>query len=185
MEISSLESLRQALPDFAKDVRLNLGMVLSAEGSPGLTESQVFGIALACAYATKDASVVTALEASAKEKLSESERSAAQAAATIMAMNNLYYRTMHLLKDDELGRMPAKLRMNVIGNPGVSKLDFELYSLAVSTINACEMCIQSHARNLRESGLELSAIQSTVRIASVIVSAAQAASICDLTTSAA
>jgi alkyl hydroperoxide reductase subunit D len=85
-----------------------------------------------------------------------------------MGMNNVYYRFLHLVEDAEYGQMPARLRMNIIGNPGIDKVDFELFSLAVSAINGCGMCIVSHERQLRKHGLSREAIQSGVRIAATI-----------------
>ena len=68
-------------------------------------------------------------------------QTAARAAAAIMGMNNIYYRFLHLVEDAEYQTMPARLRMNVIGNPGIDKLDFELLSLAVSAVNGCGLCV--------------------------------------------
>jgi alkyl hydroperoxide reductase subunit D len=93
---------------------------------------------------------------------------AAKAAASIMAMNNIYYRFVHLANDADYRAMPAKLRMNVIGRPGVEKVDFELWSLAVSAVNGCGMCIESHGRVLKEHGVSKEAIQQVVRIAAVV-----------------
>ena len=85
-----------------------------------------------------------------------------------MGMNNIYYRFLHLVEDEEYQTMPARLRMNVIGNPGIDQLDFELLSLAVSAVNGCGLCITSHERKLREEGVSREAVQSAVRIAAVI-----------------
>ena len=85
-----------------------------------------------------------------------------------MGMNNIYYRFLHLVEDAEYAQMPARLRMNVIGNPGIDKLDFELLSLAVSAINGCGMCIVAHEQQLRKHEVSREAIQSAVRIAATI-----------------
>ena len=85
-----------------------------------------------------------------------------------MGMNNIYYRFLHLVEDGEYATMPARLRMNIIGNPGIDKLDFELLSLAVSAVNGCGMCITSHEKKLRIGGISREQIQSAIRIASVI-----------------
>ena len=89
-----------------------------------------------------------------------------------MGMNNVYYRFVHLASNKEYQTMPAKLRMNVIGNPGVEKADFELWSLAVSAINGCGMCIDAHEAELKKNGLSTEQIQTAVRIASVIAAVA-------------
>jgi len=85
-----------------------------------------------------------------------------------MGMNNIYYRFLHLASNEEYGKLPARLRMTVIGNPGIDKGDFELLSLAVSAINGCGMCIDSHEKVLARAGVSAKAIQDAVRIAAVI-----------------
>jgi alkyl hydroperoxide reductase subunit D len=159
----SLDALRETLPAYAKDLSLNLSS-LAAETT--LTDQQKWGAFLASAHAVGVAPVVQAVEASAV--LSPEAASAAKAAAAIMGMNNIYYRFLHLVEDPEYAQMPARLRMNVIGNPGIDKLEFELLSLAVSAVNGCGMCVTTHERKLREGGISREAIQSAVRIASVM-----------------
>lgn len=172
----SVEKLKDQLPDYAKDIRLNIGTVLTVEGAPDLTQGQIHGVALASAYATKNAEVIAAIEAETAS-LSEAEQTAAKAAATIMGMNNIYYRFVHLAGDEEYKKMPAKLRMNVIGSPGIEKVDFELYSLAVSAINGCGMCIEAHNHEVLKGGVTKLGIQSAIRIAAVLHAAAQALTI--------
>lgn len=171
--LGSVEAIRDALPDFAKDIRLNLGNVLSEDGAPELTLKQIHHIVLVSAYATRNAQLVGAVEAEVST-LSEAEIQATKAAATIMAMNNVYYRFVHLSNDAEFKTMPAKLRMNVIANPGVPKVDFELMSLAVSAINGCGMCIEAHAHELQKQGSSKLQIQSAIRIAATMNATAQA-----------
>lgn len=173
----SIEDLKDMLGDYAKDIRLNLGTIMTPEGAPDLTATQIFGIALASAYATKSTAVIEAVKAEAGANLPDAERHAAKAAATIMAMNNIYYRFVHLVSDKEYSKLPAKLRMNVIGSPGIPKVDFELYSLAVSAINGCGMCIDAHVHEVTKVGITNVGVQSTIRIASVINAAAQAEAI--------
>jgi alkyl hydroperoxide reductase subunit D len=174
---SSVDALRDALPDFAKDIRLNLPGVLKEDPASTLTLAQVFGTALAAAYATRHHGVVSAIAGDAQAHLSPEEVNAAKAAATVMAMNNIYYRSVHMLHDDEIGKMPAGLRMNVIGNPGIDKATFELYELAVSAINGCGGCIQAHASGIAHANLPKAAVQHVFRIAAVVNAAAQALSI--------
>jgi alkyl hydroperoxide reductase subunit D len=170
----NMQQLKSQLGDYAKDTKLNLGSVLTEEGAPDLRQNQIYGIAIASAYATKNSSVVQAVLSEAASVLSEAEVNAAKAAATIMAMNNIYYRFAHLVGDKEFEKMPARLRMNVIGSPGIEKVDFELYSLAISAINGCGMCMDAHVHEVTKAGISKTAVQSCIRIASVINSAAQA-----------
>jgi alkyl hydroperoxide reductase subunit D len=164
----SLDSIRDQIPDYARDLKLNLGSVLAPTGAPGLSEKQIAMIALATAIAARNAQLTQGIEAWAKPQLDEQSITAARAAAAIMGMNNIYYRFLHLVEDSEYQTMPARLRMNVIGNPGIDKLDFELLSLAVSAVNGCGMCVTSHEKKLREGGVSRESIQSAVRIASVV-----------------
>ena len=164
----SIEQLKNKLSEHAKDIKLNLSSVLTEEGAQGLTQKQIYGIALACAYTTQNPVVIEAILADSRSHLTENELNAAKSAAIIMGMNNVYYRFLHLVSDKSYTSMPAKLRMNVIGNPGISKVDFELYCLAVSAINGCGMCLEAHEREIVGKGLSREAVQDAVRIASVV-----------------
>ncbi len=164
----ALEEIRDAIPDYARDLKLNLGSVLSPQGAPGLNERQIWSIALACAIASGNVEFARSIETLAREKLDDQSLNGARAAAAIMGMNNIYYRFLHLVEDPEYQTMPAKLRMNVIGNPGIDRNDFELLSLAVSAINGCGLCITAHERKLREHGISRETVQSAVRIAATI-----------------
>jgi len=169
----SLAALSDLIPDFAKDIRLNLSSVMTPEGAPDLKQNQIYLIALASAHATQNKSVSDAIEKAAEGLLSQEELTAAKAAASIMAMNNVYYRFLHLVGDEEFKKMPARLRMNVIGSPGVPKVDFELCCMAVSAINGCGLCMEAHAKELEKAGVLKQSIQSSVRIASVIAAVTQ------------
>lgn len=174
----SLETLKDVVKDYAKDIRINLESVLSAEGAPGLTETQIYGTFLASAYATKSEKLKELAEIIAAGKIGAEEIEGVKAATTIMGMNNIYYRYLHLLEgNDELKKLPAKLRMTIIGKPGIEKLNFEIYSLAVSAISGCGMCINAHVHELKKGGVEDLGIQSTIRIAAVVNATAQALSI--------
>lgn len=161
----SIESLRSALPDYAKDLKLNLGSLMN---ETILTDQQKYGCLLACAHAVGQPEVVRAAEAEAGDRLSPDARTAAKAAAAIMGMNNVYYRAVHLISNDVYGSLPAKLRMNVIAKPGVEKADFELFSLAVSAVNACGMCLDAHEAELRKHDVTSERIQAALRIAAVV-----------------
>jgi lipoyl-dependent peroxiredoxin subunit D len=164
----TLESLREALPGYARDLQLNLGSVLTAGGAPGLDERQIWAVALAAAAASRNVDFTHDLQALAAQHLDAAHVNAAHAAAAIMAMNNVYYRFLHLVEDEEYAKLPARLRMNIIGNPGIAKADFELLALAVSAINGCGTCVASHERQLRQHGLTREAVQSAVRIAATV-----------------
>jgi alkyl hydroperoxide reductase subunit D len=161
----SLKVFADALPDYAKDIRLNLTSILSDQL---LGEERKAGLLLACAHGSGCKPLVEAAETEVARKLSETQANAARGAAALMAMNNVYYRFVHLVANPEYGTMPAKLRMNFIGSHGIPKEDFELFSLAVSAMNGCGMCIDSHERVLLEHGVKPDTIQSAVRLAAVM-----------------
>lgn len=171
--MTTLDKLRDALPDYARDLKLNLGSVLSPTGAPGLSERQIWAVALGAAEASRNPAFATAIGELAALHLDDAYQTGSRSAAAIMGMNNVYYRFLHLVDDPEYGRMPARLRMNVIGNPGIDKVDFELVSLAVSAINGCGTCIASHERQIRQHGLSREAVQSAVRIAATVHAAAR------------
>ena len=164
----SIEQIKNQLADYAKDIKLNLSHVLTEEGAPDLELKQIYAIALASAYASKNKILITALLSDAHSLLSEEDIHAAKAAVSVMAMNNIYYRFLHLSHDKSFSSMPAKLRMNVMANPKVKKADFELNSLAVSAIFGCGMCMDAHTQELIKHGVSKLGCQSVIRIASVI-----------------
>jgi alkyl hydroperoxide reductase subunit D len=161
----SLKAFAEVLPDYAKDLRLNIGSLLNDQT---LGDQRKYGLLLSCAHGTGYKPIVEAAEAECVGKLSAEAANAARAAAAVMAMNNVYYRFVHLVSDPEYGTLPAKLRMNVIGNPGIEKVDFELFSLAVSVMNGCGMCMDSHEKVLKQHGINSDVVQAGARIAAVI-----------------
>lgn len=165
----SIDSVRDLIPDYAKDIRLNLGTLA---GETTLSDQQKWGCFLASAYAARSATVLRAIAGEVGGKLTPEAANAARAAAAIMAMNNVYYRATHLMESQDYAKLPAKLRMNVIANPGVEKVDFELWSLAVSAVNGCGMCLDSHEKVVRKAGLSADQIQAALRIAAVVHAAA-------------
>lgn len=161
----SLEALKNEIPDYAKDIRLNFSTLISDES---LNAQQLWGCFVACAMTTRQTRLMAAIESEASQHLTPAAVNAAHAAAAIMGMNNVYYRFTHLAANTAYRSLPARLRMNVLANPGVPKADFELWSLAVSAMNGCGMCIDSHEAELRKHGLSADQIQTAVRVAATI-----------------
>ena len=161
----SLKAFAETLPEYAKDLRLNLSSILNDQT---LGEERKAGLLLTCAHGSGYKPLVEAAEAEVAGKLSEQFANAARGAAALMAMNNVYYRFVHLASNPEYATLPARLRMNVIGAPGIEKEDFELFSLAVSAMNGCGMCIDSHERVLQQHGVKAETIQAAARIAAVV-----------------
>ncbi|MGL3210779.1 carboxymuconolactone decarboxylase family protein [Bradyrhizobium sp. BR 1433] len=169
--MSSIEQLKEQIPDFAKDIRLNLMSMVADET---LSPQRQYGLLLASAIATRNPAVIAAMELAAAAVMTPVAIAAARSAASVMAMNNVYYRFVHLATNPEYKMMPARLRMNVISNRGVDKSDFELWSLAVSAINGCGACIDAHEKVLRAAGVSTETIQTAARFAAIVQSVAVA-----------
>jgi len=165
----SVEALKDALPPYARDLRLNLGAVT---GTSTLPPRQLWGCVLAVAVAARNRTVLAELAPVARERLDAGAYQAALAAAAVMAMNNVYYRGVHLIGDEAYANLPARLRMSALGNPAVDKADLELWCLAVSAVNGCGRCLEAHERDLRGKGVPREAVQEALRIAAVIAAVA-------------
>jgi alkyl hydroperoxide reductase subunit D len=165
----SLQNLRDRLPEYAKDIKLNLGTLAT---EPVLSEKQRAGTFIAAALGARNPEVAAAVMAEFAPRLDAKELAAAKAAAAVMAMNNVYYRFLHLVENDEYGKLPAKLRMSAIGSHGTNRADFELWCLAVSAINGCGMCLEAHDKAVRKEGITAEQVQAAVRIAAVVNAAA-------------
>ena len=168
----SIDTIRNLLPAYAKDISLNLGSLAS---ETVLNDQQKWGTFLASAHAIGVVPVVKAIETAAAEHLSPEAMNAAKAAAAIMGMNNIYYRSLHLMHNPEYQTLPARLRMNILANPGVDKIDFELWSTAVSAINGCGACLDAHEGELRKHSVPATQVQAALRIAAVVHAASRIA----------
>lgn len=175
-----LEQVRELIPDYGRDIKLNLEAVLSTEGAGGLSPRQIWGVALASAYALKSSTLVQMSLTEGAEHVDDALKTAAKGAATIMAMNNVYYRSTHLMGDADLKALPARLRMNIIGKPGIAKDEFELMCFAVSALSGCGQCLTAHLHELRKAGVTNEGIQASLKIASVLNAALTAVEIREL-----
>src|ERR1700738_5636779 len=166
----SVENLKAALPEYAKDLKLNLGAI---PRTAVLNDEQLWGTLLASAAATRNAQVLGEIGTEAADNMSTEAYNAALGAASIMGMNNVFYRGRGFLEGRYDDLRPG-LRMNIIGNPGVDKANFELWSFAVSSINGCSHCVAAHEHTLREAGVEREAILEALKIAAIVTGVAQA-----------
>src|SRR6202000_3076574 len=160
----SIENLKDALPEYAKDLKLNLGSIAR---STVLNEEQLWGTLLASAAATRNTQVLTEIGAEAADFLSAEAYQAVLGAASIMGMNNVFYRGRGFL-DGRYDDLRPALRMNIIGNPGVNKTHFERWSCAVSSINGCSHCVAAHEHTLREAGVGRKAILEALKAAAIV-----------------
>jgi lipoyl-dependent peroxiredoxin subunit D len=166
----SVENLKAALPEYAKDLKLNLGSITR---STVLSDEQLWGALLASAAATRNAQVLADIGAEAADNLSAEAYHAALAAASIMGMNNVFYRGRGFL-DGQYDDLRPGLRMNVIANPGVDKANFELWCFAVSSINGCSHCMVAHEYTLRETGVSRESVLEALKAAAIVSGVAQA-----------
>jgi lipoyl-dependent peroxiredoxin subunit D len=169
--MSEIETLRELLPEAAKDIKLNLQSVFQ---SSTLTQEQVWGTALTSAIASRNKKLIQAVLSDVRGKVDERVVEDAKAAAALMAMNNVYYRFRHLVGKESYSAKPARLRMNWIARPQNSKSDFELFCLAASAINGCEICIRSHEEAVVKSEITEDQVNDVIRIAATINGAAAA-----------
>ena len=167
----SIEALRNALPAYAHDVGVNLAAIA---GETTLTVPQKWGAFVAAAHAVGEPVTLRAVRAAAVAAgLSDAAASAAKTAAALMAMNNVYFRALHLMENGAYRRLPARLRRNLLAHPGADKVDFELWELVVSAINGCGACLDAHEAELRKRGVPAEAITAALRIAAVVNAAAR------------
>ncbi len=169
---TTIDELRARLPAAARDIAHNLQTVLQPGGA--LDDEQRWGVAVACALASRHREVRDAVLAEATGKASDDVIDDARAAAVLMAMSNVYYRFRHLSKREVYSQKPARLRMSRVAQVRSKKVTFELMCLAVSAINGCEVCIQSHERAALEGGLTEEHVHDAVRIAAVVQATAVA-----------
>lgn len=169
--MSSIDDIRNRLPEVAKDISLNLEAVLRGET---LSAAQRWGVAIASAATSRNDPLRTAVLTDARREVNEAVVEDALAAAALMGMNNVYYRFRHLVGKEIYSQKPARLRMNRLVKPATNKIDFELFCLAVSAINGCEACIRAHEKVVLEGGLTEDAVHDAIRIAATIQAAAVA-----------
>jgi alkyl hydroperoxide reductase subunit D len=167
--MNNLELIRERLPEFARDTKLNLQSVLQ---QTTLSTAQRWGVAVASAVASRNAELRDAILADARAAVDATVIDDALAAASLMAMNNVYYRFRHFIGKESYSQLPARLRMQRIAKPASNKADFELFCLAVSAINGCEMCVRSHEEVVRHAELTEENVHDAVRIAAVVHAAA-------------
>lgn len=162
----NFDALIDTTPSYAKDLKLNFSTVVSQQTD--LNEQQTWGTVVASAIASRNQQLIAAVMEEAASHLTLQALDAAKAAAAIMGMNNIYYRFLHMTSNEKYRTMRAGLRMNIMRTHAVDALDFELWSTAVSAINGCATCVDSHEKTLREKGVSEEKILAAIRIASVI-----------------
>lgn len=170
--MKNIQDLKNNFADYAKDIRINLENLFKEENSL-LTKKQILSTALACAYACKEKTLIKIMESELLDVVDSKELTGVKIAAIMMAMNNIYYRFLHLTSDKDFSQMPAGLRMKGILDHGISKDEFEIFSLAISVVNGCSSCIDAHINQLISHQYSKLQIQAIVKIAATISATAQ------------
>jgi alkyl hydroperoxide reductase subunit D len=163
-----LNAIKERIPDYAKDVRLNLDATISRSS---LEPADALGAALAAAYAAKSKPIADAIRGSGA--LGDADANAALTAAALMGMNNVWYPYVEMAGDEALKTQRAELRMNAYAtHGGVDPRRFELYALAASIVGKCSFCVASHYRLLKEAGISVTQLRDAGRIAAAVAAAA-------------
>lgn len=166
----NFETILTNVPDYAKDIKLNLSSLINNH-SP-LTDSQFAGSVLAAALACKNFALNQYVNQAVSTQLAANELNAVHSAVAIMGMTNIYYRFTDLVDDTSYSTMPAGLRMNILRDPGVNKIDFEMWSLVVSIIGGCHKCVSAHEQQLIKHGIAKETVQLLAKIAAIMHSLA-------------
>ena len=166
--MSWVDQLKESLPDYAKDVRLNLDSVIKRSS---ISEDLASACALAAAFATGNGKLVSFIQSNIVD---EKERDAALTAASLMAMTNSWYPFVEMADDPALKGLPAQLRMNAIASHGgTTKSNFEAFSLAASIVGKCHFCVKAHYETLKQEGYTVENLRDIGRIAAVMNSVAK------------
>ena len=161
--MSWVDQLKENLPEYAKDIKLNLDAVINRSS---IDSEHATYLALAAAFSTGNGKLVAFITASATDEV---ERNAALTAGAIMAQNNVWYPYLEMADDANLTGLPAQLRMNAISSHGgTTKGKFEAYSLASSIVGKCHFCVKNHYDVLKKEGMTVAELHHVGKIAAVI-----------------
>jgi len=164
-----LNSIKELIPDYAKDIRLNIDGTIARSSLEG---NDAVAVALAAAFAAKSRPIIDIIQASGA--LSAEESHAVLTASALMGMNNVWYPYLEMADDADLKTQPAQLRMNAYAtNGGVDKRRFEMYALAASIVGKCHFCVKSHFELLKKEGMSSTQLRDVGRIAAVVNAASQ------------
>lgn len=158
-----VDAIKENIPDYAKDTKLNIDGVVKRST---LAAEEAEAVALAAAFATGNTKVWTWIQTQIAD---QKEAEAAITAASLMAMNNVWYPYVEMADDAALSGLPAQLRMNAIStHGGTTKARFEAYSLAASIVGKCHFCVKAHYETLKKEGYTVEQLRDIGRIASVM-----------------
>jgi len=168
LKIPPLETLVSGESRYVRDLRINLKSVLDSEN---LEQKEAFLLALAIAVNEKNDALIEAFSAKAKACGAEdSEIAESHSCASLLATNNVLYRFKHFIhsSNENYQALPVRVKMNIMARPVLGKEFFELISLAVSAVNGCEACVNSHEASVRQLGASEARVFDAVRVASIV-----------------
>lgn len=164
-----LQSLAATDSKYLRDLKLNVAGVLK---SKHLNAKEAALLALSTAVNQKNNTLIAAFEKMAvKEGASAEEIAETHACASLLSLNNVFYRFRHYMKGNAYyNNTPAGVRMSIMMAPVMGKELFELMSLSVSALNGCEQCVTSHEHSVKALGTGEARIYDVIRLAAVIKS---------------
>ena len=162
----SLSLLEKGNSRYVRDLKLNFTSTLT---SSHLSEKECALLALSIAVNNNNAVLINFLEKHATDKGATAEEIAeAAGCASLLALNNVFYRFRHFTGKEKYTQIPARVRMQLMSSPVTGKEFFELMSIAVSAVNGCEMCVNAHEKSILALGATEERVFDAVRIASII-----------------
>ena len=165
----SLSMLENSGSRYVRDLKLNF---TSAFTSAHLTEKECSLLSLSIAVNNNNKVLIEFFTNQATTQgATVEEIGEAVGCASLLALNNVFYRFRHFTGKEKYTQIPARIRMQLMGNPVTGKEFFELMSLAVSAVNGCEMCVNAHESSLLTLGATEERVFDAVRIASIVTSA--------------
>ena len=164
---ANAQALINAESRYIKDLKINTGNVLNNNQHLGRKEALLLAFAIAV-NEKFDPLKIAFTRLAEQEGASEAEIAEVIACASLMATNNVFYRFRHFMGKDFYQDTPAGIKMSIMINPVSGKEFFELISLAVSSVNGCEMCVKSHEQSVLNHGASQGRILESVKLAAVI-----------------
>ncbi len=163
----NMEALLAADARYIKDLKINTGNALN--NTQHLNRKEALLLALAVAANEKFDLLKNSFATQAKaEGATEAEIAEVVAATSLMNTNNVFYRFRHFANKDFYNNHPAGIKMSIMMNPVLGKEFFELISLALSAVNGCEMCVNSHEASVLQHGSSESRVFEAVKSAAII-----------------
>jgi len=163
---ASLQLLEEGNSRYLRDLKLNFSSTLTSEH---LSAKEIALLGVSVAVNERNKPLIEFFKRLAEDSEATAEEVAeAVGCASLLASNNVFYRFRHFTKKEKYTQIPARIRMQIMMKPVTGKEFFELMSLAISAVNGCEMCVNSHEDSLIKLGATEERIFDAVRIASII-----------------